>query len=381
MSELIDKRHTRADLQSQLLATVSALALVAYIASTAAAKAEGADRPTVWIELGGQMESVQGASAPFVAPFMTAVAPTPDVYSNDIFGANQRPAKLAFGAEGSLSFQPEGSDWIFSAGLKFGRSQTNRHTHQQGEFPTLPLRFNPNYHHTFPAAPFADEKGSGDESHAILDFQAGRDVGLGVLGRNGTSLINVGIRMAQFSSKSDVNAMGRPQINFVPGHGNFGSEITFYNYTMTAHAERSFRGIGPSLSWNASAALLGNRDDGELAVDWGINGAVLFGRQKVRTNHATQAYHLPTAYYSWYAPYYYAKVYQHPHQRTTSRFAVIPNFGGFMGLSVKYPNAKLSLGYRADFFFGAMDNGIDQRHSKNLGFNGPFASISIGLGG
>jgi len=33
-------------------------------------------------------------------------------------------------------------------------------------------------------------------------------------------------------------------------------------------------------------------------------------------------------------------------------------------VSVKYPNAKFSFGYRADFFFGAMDTGIDARRQK-----------------
>lgn len=44
-------------------------------------------------------------------------------------------------------------------------------------------------------------------------------------------------------------------------------------------------------------------------------------------------------------------------------------------------NFKLSLGYRADFFFGAIDGGIDARKSETVGFYGPFASIGIGLGG
>jgi hypothetical protein len=50
-------------------------------------------------------------------------------------------------------------------------------------------------------------------------------------------------------------------------------------------------------------------------------------------------------------------------------------------LSARYSNARLSFGYRADVFFGAMDAGIDARHSKDAVFHGPFAKISIGLGG
>jgi hypothetical protein len=34
---------------------------------------------------------------------------------------------------------------------------------------------------------------------------------------------------------------------------------------------------------------------------------------------------------------------------------VVPNIDGFVGLSFHNANAKVSFGYRADFFFGAMD--------------------------
>jgi hypothetical protein len=57
----------------------------------------------------------------------------------------------------------------------------------------------------------------------------------------------------------------------------------------------------------------------------------------------------------------------------------VPNVGGFAGLSFRYAAAKLSLGYRADFFFGAMDGGIDEGHSEKRDFYGPFATLSIGL--
>ncbi len=43
--------------------------------------------------------------------------------------------------------------------------------------------------------------------------------------------------------------------------------------------------------------------------------------------------------------------------------------------------AKISFGYRADLFLGAMDIGVDSRHTVNRNFYGPFATISIGLGG
>jgi hypothetical protein len=62
-----------------------------------------------------------------------------------------------------------------------------------------------------------------------------------------------------------------------------------------------------------------------------------------------------------------------------SRSVVVLNVGGFAGVSFRYSNAKLSLGYRGDFFFDAMDEGIDTPKSSVVGFYGPFATIGIGL--
>lgn len=376
MSELIQERRNQTA-RGQFLATVSALALVAYITATDASNADDA-RPTVWIDLGGQMEQLQGGSTPFVPPFMTAISPTPGPYANNIFLNTQRPAHLAFGLNGGATFQPQSSDWSLSVNLLYGRSSTNRHAHQQSAAPTIHGAYA-----TIGAGnkPFADSKLSYDESHAILDFSVGKDVGLGAFGRDATSTVSVGVRFAEFSNKSQVNAMGRPEINI--GRVGFRYAVSFYNYTLFAEAARSFHGVGPSLSWNASATLLGSKDAGELTVDWGINGALLFGRQKARVSHATQAYHMPItqAYGGIYDGYYYSRLYNTSHQHIRSRAVTVPNLGGFGGVSVKYPNAKFSLGYRADFFFGAVDAGVDERRTKNLGFTGPFASISIGLGG
>ena len=58
----------------------------------------------------------------------------------------------------------------------------------------------------------------------------------------------------------------------------------------------------------------------------------------------------------------------------------MPNLGGFAGASWRVKNFKLSLGYRADFFFGAMDTGQDFAKRSNVGFYGPFANVTIGLG-
>lgn len=59
---------------------------------------------------------------------------------------------------------------------------------------------------------------------------------------------------------------------------------------------------------------------------------------------------------------------------------MVPNIGGFAGVSFLYDRARVSFGYRADVFFGAVDEGLDTRKTYNRDFYGPFATVSIGLG-
>ena len=111
-----------------------------------------------------------------------------------------------------------------------------------------------------------------------------------------------------------------------------------------------------------------------------MNAAVLFGRQRASVHHQTVGYYYHQ--YSGFAPLKHTSNYANaPPDHNRSRTVTIPNVGGMAGLSLKLPNAKVSLGYRADFFFGAMDGGIDTARKENIGFSGPFATISIGLGG
>jgi hypothetical protein len=397
MSELITTRDARELLHRQLLATVSALALTVYVSSTNFARADDADRPTVWIELGGQMEMTQGTTGAFTAPFMF-LGPKPEVYNGVSFIDAQRPARFAFGAEGKITFQPEDSDWKFSAGIRYGRSNATRHKHRQLAAEPVPYNFDINfsfygnpYHYHYEGSKYfssfalADAQTKISQSHVVLDFQAGKDVGLGLFGRNSSSTVNAGVRFASFVAHANGFLTARPEVDhqtitITALYGLVEAPIirpTFHQYTMTIAASRSFRGIGPSLSWDASAALLGNKDAGELTLDWGVNAALLFGRQKAKIDHTTNAYHQLAEKYGVQYP-----LTGHTDVHTArSRSVVVPNLGGFAGVSVKYPNVQVSFGYRADFFFGAMDTGIDRRSTKNVGFHGPFATVSIGLGG
>jgi hypothetical protein len=156
---------------------------------------------------------------------------------------------------------------------------------------------------------------------------------------------------------------------------------------FSAHfeADRSFSGLGPSISWTSTAPFAGNTEDGALSFDWGVNAALLFGRQKTKIHRQTTALYHEAAV----AGYFFhntslgtrVPVYDHHSSPERSRNVLVPNLGGFAGITFNYADAKVSLGYRADFFFGAMDGGIDVRKTYDRDFYGPFATVSIGLGG
>ena len=217
-----------------------------------------------------------------------------------------------------------------------------------------------------------------------MDFQVGKDVGLGLFSTETDNVINFGIRLAQFSSKQtfDVRALPDLRVKYLPSVAapTRVRAPYFHTYHASGTAARSFRGVGPSLSWNASEPVTDDVRNGEVTLDWGANAAILFGRQKTHVLHQEQGYyHSPLARLEGATAY--VTVYKHAGGRDTNRSVTVPNLGGFVGGTYRVEDFKASFGYRADFFFRAMDAGIDTRKSETLGFYGPFASISVVLGG
>lgn len=380
MSELT---KTRPNTRMQLLASVSSLAL---IVGAADAHASG-DHPTVWIEVGAQVERLSADQSPFVPDFVANYA------SSKVFNPSpllsERLPQYGIGGEGKVSFEPRGSDWVFGVSARYGRSNSTRHMHKE-EALSIP---NPKYvqnptAYPSPFVPYklhnvSDALATNHENHLILDFQAGRDIGVGLFGRDGSSVLNFGVRVAQFTSDSSVDIEARPNIEFYSKYVPppfVGANVPlpyFHDFRATAQTRRSFHGAGPSLSWEGSIPVAGNRDGGELTFDLGINAALLFGRQKMSITHRTTGY-----YFKQELGYYIPRhmTYQSPSMRISrSRPVTVPNLGGFAGVSMRFSNAKVSLGYRTDFFLGAMDFGSDARRSGEVGFHGPFATISIGL--
>jgi iron complex outermembrane receptor protein len=389
MSELTNTQNSERYIRRYLLTTVSALALLASVGTrNAGATDEDADRPTIWIELGGQLEHMEGQGDPLTPGFL-AMNPNSPVLTpvSPVRAQNAEP--FGFTEDSKISFQPEDSNWVFSGGVRFGRSSNRREVHHQTskvhyKYNSAGVRNTSQYPVT--KEDFASTQVHHQESHLILDFMAGKDVGFGMFGVGASSTISLGVRFAQFTSKETVDIRARPDVQFKyfpsatkPQH----IFPYFHSYHATGNASRSFHGVGPSLSWDGSAPIAGNLKSGEFSFDWGANMALLFGRQKARArDQKTGVYASKLAFnHSHYVTPPYTVTYQHPGGHIIDRSVIVPNVGGMAGASWRIDNVKVSFGYRADFFFGAMDVGIDARKSATLGFYGPFASVSVGLGG
>jgi hypothetical protein len=134
MSEFINIRANHMIVRRKMLATASALTLMAYITSTNVAEADDADRPTVWIELGGQLDGLNSPQQTFSPPFMASIT-----QANLLSALNvQKQPAFAIDEDAKISFQPDGSDWVFSASIQYGRSTANTHRHQQTANKTVP---------------------------------------------------------------------------------------------------------------------------------------------------------------------------------------------------------------------------------------------------
>jgi len=346
MNELITTQENRMRIRHGLLATVSALAL---LGATDRANATDDGHPPVWIELSGQFAQEQAGQEAYVPAFLTAspfVTPAANL---------EKSSRASWDGTAKFSFEV-GDGWIFSAAVRYGKTNRNKTVNHQTTHSSRTKYGSPAG--AFDAYQLFRAKAS--ESHTILDFQAGKDVGLGSFG---SSILNVGVRFAQFDARTHVDIQSQPT--------NINAYGYYHIFRAKFDATRRFNGVGPAISWNASTNLFGNPSSSAIALDWGVNGAILFGRQRVNETHQTTD--------NYKHNYQYLNIGTAHGGAPRSKSATVPNLGGFAGISWKAPNAKVTFGYRADFFFGAMDGGIDVRKTYDRGFFGPYAAVSIGL--
>jgi len=372
--------------------------------------------PTLWVTVGGNFNAMLAANnQPYSSDYLrpggvdlaaagfggygsglTGPAPAGTQTMTQLMVASGFPSPEAyekspnagFDWQGKLALEVPNSDWVLTAGIRYGRSGRSKFVHQSEspgtrtkekvaltKYCTSPLAYGGyDICHSGANKKFIDARSAQSEQHAIMDFAAGVNVGIGLFGSGGQGTISGGLRMAQFRSDvhSDINS--DPEYVFEP-------LAQYHNVYENENDEvRTFHGVGPEVTWDANQTIIGNPDTGAVTLDWGLNAAVLFGRQSVNAKHFTSYCHVNGSMGGRTGCV--TGLPSHTRVKTTrrTRRKVVPNLGGYLGASARYNNAKVSFGYRADTFFGAMDGGQETAKDTNRGFYGPYMNVSIGLG-
>jgi hypothetical protein len=238
-----------------------------------------------------------------------------------------------YGADIGVSITRQmANGWLASLGVRYGRSFD---TEESDRYSSYPL--------------FSGGRASHIEQHGIVDFAVGRDVGLGMFGNSGgTSTLTAGVRIAHFQADTDIAETLGIYYSGIP-----------YTTSLPGKIKRSFTGAGPRIAWNGSVPLPQNA---AFTFDWGVAGALLFGRQKSE--------------FSITYPTYVTRY-------TRKKSVVVPNVEAFAALSWQLPDtsARFSAGYRVDAYFNVIDGGQEDPDSIDRIIHGPFARFTIELDG
>jgi outer membrane receptor protein involved in Fe transport len=352
-------------------------------------------RPTAWITLGGSFAQLQNDWEKF-NPAFTSLLPEG---LPSLANAEKAPG-ASFDWEGNVAIQPAGSDWVLKAGVRYGRASEHGRFHKSLPFNTAnevhltPLganflhaptmvscewvqqNFNPGQACPIQAAQheFIDSQSSTNDTHTMIDFTLGKDVGLGT--------VSGGVRFAQFETQQSAEHNSDPHYNFPsPLPIGFLTPSAKYGeiFEAATQEKRSFHGVGPQVRWDASLPVLGDAEGAQIAFDWGANIAAIFGKQRVSIHQPVSGKKCFGIYAN--TPGVCTSLYDVPGEIERSESATVPNLGGYIGASAQYRNAKINFGYRADVFFNAVDGGQGTAKSYNRGFYGPYLNVSLGLGG
>jgi outer membrane receptor protein involved in Fe transport len=327
------------------------------------------------IELGGM---VQRQDAPYgtVSPSFTnsfSSALKPDrIQNQDLDWGDGREVKITYAPSGSL--------WRISGGLRVGKTNgTNKFLATEVgatgciiSAASCAAANNPKYY--FHGTNYTDATIVNREEHTIADFDVGREVGLGGM----KSILSAGLRYAQFKSDTKMKMFA---VNgwYMPAEYAIAKYSHDQHYTTNLSANREFKGAGPTLSWEAAHALLGDDTTGHVNLDWSVTGGVLFGKQKTSVSgQATSAY-FHGKYYQGLSQQGPASVIAPPAARSKSVTAPLLDLS--LGLSYEIQRVKVGAGYRWERYYNVLDAGYAERKEYDRTFDGPYFKIAVGFGG
>jgi outer membrane receptor protein involved in Fe transport len=355
------------------------------------------------VEITGQ---VQHFDAPYEAlrpPLMTDLP----AYLQNTDVVQNRDLDKGDGRSLRLIYQPEGSSWKVSAGIRYGRANgDDNRVHTEVYTKHQVCGVDPEFftQYGFPSGYFADmicdpesAKYNADasnfettdwsdaasrsrEEHMIVDFTVGHDVGLGALFSRAE--VAAGLRYAEFDSTTDLKTAALGNWDIPPGwssmlvtHETFGSQMA---------ARREFKGAGPVVSWAAAVPVLGNEKSGRLELDWSVTGGALFGERttsvKQSAHHETRGEISEGDDASWpQAVIGTPDVVDASYKRSNS--GTVPLVDLSLGLSYEVGRIELGTGYRWERYFDVLDVGQDEAKKADRTIDGPYFKIAVGFGG
>jgi outer membrane receptor protein involved in Fe transport len=288
-----------------------------------------------------------------------------------------------------VTYQPD-ANWSISGSYRFGKMKRfikeADYEHVQGGLQQVTPISGPKYDR-YVASPDNHFRG-GDrdtEEYEIADFAVGRDVGFGAFGAHGRSTLSLGLRHADLTSTSKVSLDGVPD-RFASEYISFLDAIsgrnpwTFSSYTSSLETKRSFKGAGPTLTWDGAWGLWCDDERGHADVDWSVGGGVLFGRQAMDSSEDSLGNYFKSSLFNFPAGrtglYDYENIPRH-----RSDDATVPNLSLALGLSYGIDRIKVSTGYSFERFYDAIDGGIDKAKQYDRTIQGPYFKIAVGFGG
>ncbi len=308
--------------KGQLFWRVSALALMSTAGASGAKAAEAGHTWT--LELDGTYEFDHEAATQSFIP------------SDAIPDAYLKP-KHGYDVGGRLTYQPDGSPMSYGLAVHFGRTSEVRHSATVA------------YYSKYLENQSVQNRAT--TSHAVVDFEVGKDIGLGLFSHDGVATIGGGLRYGHFSSTT--RGVFSTTAKYSNSFNTFTQDGTF-KLTRTTDA------VGPRLFFRTTQPLPGELGRSGLSLGIGADGSVLFGRQ--RTNNNVES----TGAYTTQFPAIHR-----------SRNRTMGTLGAFAQINWHTTGSPLTLsvGYKVDDYINALDGGFQTSHGIDILQHGPFASM------
>ena len=327
------------------------------------------------VELGGQ---VQRHDAPYDLIAPSFVDGFSDAINPD--GAQNRDLDWGDGRDVRLTYASSGG-WRASAGVRIGKTNGSDKflasevgsTGCVAALTVCQYYENPKYY--FNGTNFSKATVANREEHTIVDFDVGRDVGLGA---GFKSAVRAGFRYGHLESTTRLQLFGTSDW-YIPAEYAIAKYSHKSSYTADLTSSREFTGVGPILSWDASRRLLGDETVGRVDVYLSVSGGVLFGKQKTSVAGQETSSYYSGKYYFGLAQVGPTEVASGPPKRQTS--VTVPLIDLSLGLSYEIERFKVSAGYRWERYFDMLDVGYDEAKDADRTIDGPYFKIAVGFGG